>query len=761
VSDFVDYICGLAPEGETALLSYQKPVKGGVHADGSPKYTWPSFLPGEPVKPGTAAYLNTGSFILDRMTKGVSASSDNCEFVLCMMLDDIGTKSKEPPLPPTWIMETSPGSFQWGYAFSEQPAKGAFVAAIKAIAAAGYTDPGAVNAVRKFRIPGSVNLKPGRDGFAARLVEFHPGREFTLEQICTALDVTPSEADTADYLPIRLADTGDDPVLTWLSDHGLVLSRPNGGGWVSVVCPNKDQHSDGTVEAGYRPLDRAFCCHHGHCEDLSSQAFLDWVGENGGPRVKQGLRDDLLAMEMARAQAALTPETFFSEDADDVIAEVKRKELGRVEKREWYQRFAYIQREDCFFDLHDRREVSRQAFNALYRHIPCTSLHGGRRVEASVCFDENRQAMGAASVAGVTYAAGDSVLVMHDGEPLANRWRDARPPAVPGGDPTPWIEHCRKLVPDDDLLEHLWDVMAFKRQYPRIKINHAVLHGGDEGCGKDSMWAPFIWSVCGPNLRNRGLVDNESLTSQFDYHLESEILLINELREPDASSRRALANRLKPIIAAPPETLPINRKHHHPYDMANRMFVLAFSNDPVPLSLPSQDRRWCCVWSHAPRMTPAEGMALWTWFRDGGFEACTAWLQERDVRSFNPGAAPPATDFKDNLVEHGMSIAESYLVELIRDRRGEFAHGVIASPLHAICDRLSGGAPQGVKIPQAALLHALKEAHWKDLGRLASGDFPSKKQIFAAPDLARTLSKSQLRRMAEPEGRVALALVKK
>ena len=246
--DFIDFIAGLAPEGETALLSLQKPVrKGGeaqMHADGTPKYTWPSFLPSERRK-GDALYLNTGSFILDRMTDGVSASADNCEFVLCMMLDDIGTKSKEPPLPPTWVMETSPGSFQWGYAFKDQPPKAAFVAAIKAIAAAGYTDPGAVNAVRKFRVPGSVNLKPGRDGFASRLVEFHPDREFTLDDICAALGVVPDEADTAAHTPLRLADTGSDPVLKWLSEHGMVLSRANAAGWVGIVCPNKDAHSTG------------------------------------------------------------------------------------------------------------------------------------------------------------------------------------------------------------------------------------------------------------------------------------------------------------------------------------------------------------------------------------------------------------------------------------------------------------------------------------------------------------------------------------
>jgi hypothetical protein len=754
MTDFIDFIAGLAPEGETALVSYQKPVvrKGEVvlHGDGSPKYTWPSVLPGERVKPGTAVYLNTGSFILDRLTKGINAKDENCEFVLCMMLDDIGTKSKEPPLEPTWIMETSPGSFQWGYAFSEQPPKAAFVAAIKAIAAAGYTDPGAVNAVRKFRVPGSINLKPGREAFASRLVEFHLEREFTLAGICEALGVTPDEADTAGHSAIRLADTGDDTVLKWLSENGMVLSRANSSGWVSVVCPNKEQHSDGSIEAGYRPLDRSFCCHHGHCADLSSTVFLDWVGAQGGPAVRPGLRDDLLATEMARVAEALDPPKAYTEEAEAVLAEVKRKELGRLEKADWYKRFAYVQGEDSFFDLIERREVTRTAFNALFRHIHCTSVHTPRRIEASICFDENRLAMGAPAVSGLTYAAGEGVLVAYDGEPMANRWRDARPTVpIPGADPGRWLEHCRRMIPDEEVLEHVWDVMAFKLQHPEIKINHAVLHGGDEGCGKDSMWAPFLWSVCGPRTLNRGLVDNDGLASQFDYHLESEILLINELREPDASQRRALSNRLKPIIAAPPDTLSVNRKHHHPFPVANRMFVLAFSNDPVPLSLPSQDRRWCCVWSHAERMTPDEGWALWSWFKAGGFEACAAWLYQRDVRAFNPGATPPWTEFKANLVEHGMSMAESYLTVLIQEGVGDFARGVIGSPLQPICDRLASGAANGVKIPAVALLHALKEAGWREVGRLASREHPNKKQIFARPEMIEKHSKSELRAMAE------------
>jgi hypothetical protein len=765
--NFLEYITNLAPEGETALIVRQKPQLDGnglmqSHADGTIKCTWPAFLPTAKFKKDWAIYGNTGSFILDRFADGkVSASAANCEYVLVMMLDDIGTKSKEPPLAPTWIMETSEGSYQWGYAFSEQPSKGDFTAAIKAIAKAGYTDPGATNAVRNFRLPGSVNLKPGRGNFASVLTEFHPEREYTLAEICTALDVVPDPTDTAQNNPIRLADTGKDSVMTWLNEQGLVLSPPNGEGWMGVVCPNNAEHTDGNIEGRYKPLDRSYCCLHGHCVDFSSQMFLDWVADNGGPEVDHGLRDELIAEKMSAALSKLTPNEIYRDTAAELIAEVERKELGRIEKADWYKRFAYIQDDESYFDMQDRREVSRQTFNALFRHIPCKSIHTARKVEASICFDENRQAMGAKALVGVTYAAGEDVIVTRDGDLFGNRWRDARPELLGAKNESidMWLRHCQELVPEQAELDHIFDVMAFKVQNPKIKVNHAILHAGDEGSGKDTFWAPFIWAVCGDHLKNRGIMDNNSVNSQWGYQLESEILIINELKEPDAATRRQLANQLKPIIAAPPEMLPINRKGLHPYMMANRVFVLAFSNDPVPISLASQDRRWFCVWSTAPRMEPSKAKKIWDWYRSGGFACIAKWLVARDVSQFNPSAPPMWTEFKANLVEHGMSMAESYLVDMLRERKGDFAKGVIGSPFHSLCDRLAGQAPSGVKVPQAALLHALKEAGWIDKGRIKSRDFDTKKHVFCAPELT-DYGKSDLRRMVEENPPPKMVLVK-
>lgn len=755
--EFLDYLTGLAPDGETFLVVKQKPTSG-TYADGTVKCTWPAFMPSVRRKAGEAWYGNTASFIVDRFQDGKpSASAANCEYVLVMVLDDIGTKSKTPPLPPTWVMETSPGNYQWGYAFKDQPTKGDFSAAIVAIAEAGYTDAGAVNPVRNFRLPGSVNLKPGREGFASQLVEFHPEREYTLPEICAALGVVPGEASDA-YRPIKIQDDGTDDVLAWLSDQGLLLRKPNPEGWAGVVCPNSAEHTDGSPEGRYNPAMRAYKCLHSHCLEFDSGVFLNWVAEQGGPRHAPGLRDELLVGAMADAMAKLTPTAEFPDEAANLVAETDRKERARLEKSEWWARFAYVQEDEAFFDIQDRRELSRSTFNALFRHIGCKSIHNGRKIEPSISFDEQREAKGAKVLVGITYAAGEAVLMRRDGDLYGNRWRDARPPTV-AGDPTPWLRHVERMLPDEAEREHVLNVMAFKLQHPNRKINHAVLHIGHPGSGKDTMWQPFLWAIGGASLANVAIVRNEEITSQWGYALESEVMVFEELRQSEAKDRRALENHLKPIIAAPPEFLQVNRKGLHPYQALNRVFVLAFSNERVPLSLPSDDRRWFVTYSEAGRMSDAEGRAIWDWYLTGGQAVVANWLMARDVSNFNPGSAPPFTEAKAIMIEHGRSTAESYLVDLIRNRVGEFAKGVVASPFYSLCDRVAGSAPAGVKIPQAALMHALREAGWVDLGRIKSRANDARKHVYCAPDLA-DRSKSELRDMAEENPAPTMVRVK-
>jgi hypothetical protein len=247
------------------------------------------------------------------------------------------------------------------------------------------------------------------------------------------------------------------------------------------------------------------------------------------------------------------------------------------------------------------------------------------------------------------------------------------------------------------------------------------------------------------------------MESAFNYSAESEVMIINELRPDDFKDRRALENVLKPIIAAPPEYITVNRKGLHPYDALNRVLVVAMSNFRDAIALPPDDRRWFVIWTYATHMKQADAAALWAWYAQGGYEAVAGWLMSRDVSAFNPAACPPMTEAKQIMSQQSMSGAESYILDLIVNRSGEFSKGVVGAPLQALLDRLSGGAPCKLSMP--SLTHALAEAGWIDLGRIKSRTNDTKKQMYAAPDLM-DHNKSELRDMLEEPPALMMVRVK-
>ena len=740
---FINFLSFLAPEGETLLLVQQK-----MKRDGS--QVWIPYLPKnyDPQAQG-AWYANTGSFITDRFDNGKPKASKSCAtHVLCMVLDDVGTKSKIPPLAPTWVIETSPDNYQYGYVFSTEDAPNTeeFSSAIVAIANAGYTDGGAVNAVRNFRIPNSINLKKGRNNFASRLVEFNPEREFTLAQICTAFEVDPAEPDTVRRIPIQLKDDGGDDILYWLSDNQLLLDTGNREGWYGVVCPNALEHSDANPMGRYHPVHRSFACFHEHCTHVDSNQFLAWAHAQGAPLRQAGLRDDLLTSRYADALKKITPKGDFTYPTERV-ERVRQKQQNRMDKEEWYTRYAFMTNNGGFHDLIENTFIPRPSFNALYAHIQCRSVHTGSVIPASICFDQNRESHNAIVASEYTYASGDApILSDAEGVVRINRWRDGRPQVEPNphADVSLWLDLMERLIPEEVEREHVLNVMAYKVQNPKEKINHAILHMGTEGCGKDTLWSPFIWAVCGENQKNLGLMNCDSMLSQFTNSLESEILILNELKEPDIMGRRALANKMKEWIAAPPDLLEINRKGENRYYVANRLFVLAFSNEETPISLSSRDRRWYPIESRIARLPAEKAVQIWKWYKNGGFEAIASMLHARDVSKFNPRAVPTATQAKETLIENGRTELEELLVGMIKDREGVFSHGVLATPLVRVLDILRYTLPRTSQmLHKNSLISALHESGWVSVPKCHSREQQSLKNLMVAPEYAKA-SKSEL-----------------
>jgi hypothetical protein len=98
-----------------------------------------------------------------------------------IVVDDVGTKVplKDPRLlrPPTWILETSPGNYQFGYRLKEPEPDARRVEALltgmaRALTTSGR-DPGMTGVTRYVRLPQGVNMKAGLGpgGFRLRMLD--------------------------------------------------------------------------------------------------------------------------------------------------------------------------------------------------------------------------------------------------------------------------------------------------------------------------------------------------------------------------------------------------------------------------------------------------------------------------------------------------------------------------------------------------------------------------------------------------------------
>lgn len=111
--------------------------------------------------------------------------------VFCLVLDDVGTKSRRPDIEPSWRFETSPGNEQWGLILADPCADlGHASAVLSALGDAGFSDRGASGPSSRYvRLPGGTNAKASLLGgpFKTVVHEWQPSRRYTLEQITVRL----------------------------------------------------------------------------------------------------------------------------------------------------------------------------------------------------------------------------------------------------------------------------------------------------------------------------------------------------------------------------------------------------------------------------------------------------------------------------------------------------------------------------------------------------------------------------------------------
>lgn len=91
-------------------------------------------------------------------------------------------------------------------------------------------------------------------------------------------------------------------------------------------------------------------------------------------------------------------------------------------------------------------------------------------------------------------------------------------------------------------------------------------------------------------------------------------------------------------------------------------------------------------------------------------------------------------------------VNKDYIFNQIKCRLGTFEKGIVGSPFNLICERIAEEGNFYLEV--GILFQLLKQAGWKDCGRITSREYPTKKHVYCAPEL-KDVSKSELRRRLE------------
>jgi hypothetical protein len=292
-----------------------------------------------------------------------------------------------------------------------------------------------------------------------------------------------------------------------------------------------------------------------------------------------------------------------------------------------------------------------------------------KKIQASTWLDQNKP------VEQITWAPGlperiENKLISDGG------WIDRndvsclnlyRPPMVELGNAAaaaPWLEHIRYVYGHDNMVQIVaW--LAHRRQRPQDKINYALVLGGNQGIGKDTLLEPVKYAV-GP--WNFSEVSPQHMFGRFNGFLRSVILRVNEARDLGDANRYQFYDHMKTYTAAPPDVLRVDEKHLREHNVLNCCGVIITTNYKADgIYLPADDRRHFVAWSGLTKddFPPGYWKGLWHWYENGGIEHVAAFLDKLDISKFDAKAPPPKTAAFWDIVDANQAPEDAELADVL------------------------------------------------------------------------------------------------
>jgi hypothetical protein len=605
------------------------------------------------------AYKNHNSFfatstVVQRDDERLRNTQTCFSGLWCVVLDDVVEKVDLADMPaalrdrPSWVIETKPNSFQYGYILDEPlRSLSQAVALVAAVFDGGGWDSGGKMPNKAVRLPIGFRL---RHDFNVRLVSMDATRRWTPEQLLEAVGInTPLEtlATAAkktrairNLSGVAMAELSGvhDPVLEWLNDEKRIVDDSRD--WVVIECPWADEHSpDSGNTAAYSPIGRGefidtrgFKCHHDHCSKRNTAVFLDHVAEHG-----------VFATVVDRLPLTLSDYVF--NIAGNTVEQLSR---------------------DC--------SIKPAAFRTDLRKMTVRQSDGkgGSEFKKVNEFSLWQQSEQRVTVYGKSNMPNTrEKLVEFEGELRINSYRPPRWAHVSVTDEHPdvlrFLAFLEYLIPEEREWDYFIDWLASKVQDPTFRGAGILMVTPTMGIGRDTL-AKMCSVVVGE--QNYIGTDMKDINGNFNEYMDSLFMYVGEV-STGKKDKWELFEKLKDTIDPLPKMVVINHKCAEKSRQMTYLSVLMASNNLDALFIPEGDRRFMVIANALVPETPEFFKSLAEWLKGDWADAVGSWLAGIDIKNFDGFAPAYVTDAKTAMTAATESETDWVVADVI-DECGDY-----------------------------------------------------------------------------------------
>jgi hypothetical protein len=294
------------------------------------------------------------------------------------------------------------------------------------------------------------------------------------------------------------------------------------------------------------------------------------------------------------------------------------------------------------------------------------------------------------------------VIIQEEGRPVVNTYVPVTTETLPG-DPSPFLDHLAKMLPDSGDCSILLAYMAAITQYPGVKFQWWPLLQGMEGNGKSMVIRCLSFCV---GARYSHTPNAKDIDNKFNSWLRNKLFIgVEEIYTAD---RQDKIDALKPIITN--DRIEIQGKGDNQVTADNRANGVMCSNHKDAVRKTLGDRRNCVFYTaqQEPGDLERDGMGgdyfpdLYDWLKADGYAIVNGYLRSYAIPdAVNPAThchRAPTTSSTAEAIRSSMGGIEQEVVEAIEEGRPGFAGGWISS---AAFDRLLDERRAGGKIPRS------------------------------------------------------------